>query len=599
MKLSIVIGESKPTWHIQQIIEESKNYPDVEVSIINFNNLNNIKKSISELGDVVFWRSSNLDITTQRTAILESISQKIIINRGILTYPFVTHKLYQQKVIETKSGLPYIPTYTFKSKEEILEYIEKGILKFPFIQKPNLGAKGNSVKLINNVEEIISDKEKIKKQVYQNFIKNDGDYRVFMIGGRMVGVVKRVGGEDTILNNISKGGSGFKEENEKILKDLRKIGEEVATIFNLQICGVDVIYDIEKDKCYFMEVNTVPQWRGLQEATGINIAKEIFEYFISLNDRTTKPAHILVKEYMDKSIKLLSFANQSHYYSRLYLWSKDNEASSFFEQNKKRIIGENLDETHEIIKRILNSKRQKQFPEDTEDNIVRNSLFQKYPNLGKYKNVLFKYLFAKSIYNIDIKHVIEEELDINLLIDLKDELIKNIKDLSQLSTFGVNYLYMLSNFLEEDIEFSLIESMLSSENFNQFSKSTSSKLSLYLIFHSIIGKSKFYYKEITTEIEEYTSILKQAEDIIYKDYFNISIDLKLEFIICTRLLKYNSFLEKIINNELKDSLSSLGNYLVDKYNSKIKPPKKFFTVSKHRNLLYILSTTNMMPENNQ
>ena len=78
------------------------------------------------------------------------------------------------------------------------------------------------------------------------------------------------------------------------------------------------------------------------------------------------------------------------------------------------------------------------------------------------------------------------------------------------------------------------------------------------------------------------------------NYFNLSLDNKLEFLICCKLIEYNSFLEEIIAQEAEKSFSPIGNFLVDRLNGYgIKASGKDFFSSEHRNVLYLLSKLNL------
>ncbi len=92
--------------------------------------------------------------------------------------------------------------------------MEQGKLSFPFIKKPDLGARGEGVEVIGDSRQLDQLKnEEITGFVFQNFIENKGDYRVFVVGGKPIGVMKRIAQKGSFLNNVSRGGRAVKEEN--------------------------------------------------------------------------------------------------------------------------------------------------------------------------------------------------------------------------------------------------------------------------------------------------------------------------------------------------------------------------------------------------
>ncbi|MBD3250721.1 MAG: 30S ribosomal protein S6--L-glutamate ligase, partial [Candidatus Pacebacteria bacterium] len=107
---------------------------------------------------------------------------------------------------------------------------------------------------------------------------NQGDYRFFIIGKKLIAAMKRTRQDpNSFLNNISQGGRGevynaTKKEEELAILAAQSLGYEIA--------GVDLIKD--KGKMKIMEVNRSPGYSGLMKLTKINIPLEIMRYLKSL-----------------------------------------------------------------------------------------------------------------------------------------------------------------------------------------------------------------------------------------------------------------------------------------------------------------------------
>ena len=113
----------------------------------------------------------------------------------------------------------------------------------------------------------------------------------------------------------------------------------------------------------------------------------------------------------------------------------------------------------------------------------------------------------------------------------------------------------------------------------------------YFITHMIIGESRFYSKELSKEtIQKYKELFERLENLISTHFFSFKLDIKLEFLVCARILGYTSFLENMIYSEAVNSLSPYGDYIVDTYNVTESWQKKDFNTAEHRNVLFILST---------
>ena len=582
MKISVVVRRKSLGFHTNTLIDEGAKR-GVIVEITDVDSLNNIQESVDNLGDVVIWRSGSLNLTTERTAFIKALKKKHVINRGISTFPFVTHKLFQQKVVEANTDINFIPTYHFKTKEDLISAIDEGLLKYPFIQKPNLGSKGNGVFLMKSIDDINATEAVIKEQVYQNFIKNDGDFRVFMLGGRMLGAIKRVAQGDSFLNNVSKGGKAYPVDDASTLTSLRRVGESISSLFDLQICGVDVIFNQSNQKFYFMEVNTVPQWSGFQSGTGINVAEKIIDYCIDLENRSHKNQLTIIRKTYDENIDNL-YSKRFHYASRMYLWTHDEKYLKWLNDYKGTYIGENETDIDAKIEGIVSYDNG-----DDDDENMRQTVIKKYVNFSKLKKLLFLYTFGKSIYNLDIKENIRKFIPDQQFLDMANLLLQNPEDIALLSTHAANFLYLCEEYLSGQLNLDPDFFINIFDTSYKTNDSSSLRLQGYLLSHCIIGASRFYGTKITKDLEKYREMVKLLEDLIAKNYFVVSLDTKLEVLVCAKLCDYESKLKDLILSECTNSYSMQGNFIVDTVNSRSPKLHNGFAFSEHRNTLYIMS----------
>jgi hypothetical protein len=118
------------------------------------------------------------------------------------------------------------------------------------------------------------------------------------------------------------------------------------------------------------------------------------------------------------------------------------------------------------------------------------------------------------------------------------------------------------------------------------------RLLIYLYTHCIIADTNYYYQVINpVRKESYLQMLARLETIIHDNYKRISLDNKLEFLVCSRICKFKTDLSLMINEECEASVSQLGTFLVDTQNDFAHlSTKKTLETSEHRNVLYIMST---------
>lgn len=101
------------------------------------------------------------------------------------------------------------------------------------------------------------------------------DYRVFVISGKVVAAMKRIGA--SWVNNVAAGGRcEVAEQNQSMSELALKAAAAVA----IDYCGVDIIQAINGDY-YVLEVNSIPAWKGLQSVTELNMAQLLVDDFLT------------------------------------------------------------------------------------------------------------------------------------------------------------------------------------------------------------------------------------------------------------------------------------------------------------------------------
>ncbi len=147
------------------------------------------------------------------------------------------------------------------------------------VLKPLFGSQGKGVRKLQDDEPLPVPMQQYVDGVYylQQFIASAGephDYRVFVVGGKVVAAMKRWG--MSWVNNVAIGGRC-----EAIKPDgkMAEIALSAAQAVDIDYCGVDIIQAAGGDY-YVLEVNSIPAWRGLQSVTDFNIADVIVDDFL-------------------------------------------------------------------------------------------------------------------------------------------------------------------------------------------------------------------------------------------------------------------------------------------------------------------------------
>lgn len=136
--------------------------------------------------------------------------------------------------------------------------------------KPLFGSQGKGVRLIENVQQFALPQDMFVDGVYYLQEKIDcgahqHDYRVFVVNGEPVAVMRRQG--DDWLHNVARGARCTACDE----VDVADIGVRAAAAIGIHYAGVDIMRD-KHGKLWVIEVNSIPAWRGLQTITDLNIA---------------------------------------------------------------------------------------------------------------------------------------------------------------------------------------------------------------------------------------------------------------------------------------------------------------------------------------
>lgn len=111
----------------------------------------------------------------------------------------------------------------------------------------------------------------------QTFLHHGGmDIRALVIGNRVVASMYRIAPRGMWKTNVAQGAQPLAIE--KLDPEIEDIAIRSARAVECEVAGVDIA--IADGKPYVLEINSQPGWRGLQSATGRDIALEIAKYVI-------------------------------------------------------------------------------------------------------------------------------------------------------------------------------------------------------------------------------------------------------------------------------------------------------------------------------
>ena len=109
----------------------------------------------------------------------------------------------------------------------------------------------------------------------QEFIEEAGgaDIRALVVGGEVVGAMKRQGAEGDFRSNLHQGGSATSY---KLNRKEKSTALAAAKAMGLGVCGVDMIPSSRGP--LVMEVNSSPGLEGIEKSTQLDIAGKVMDY---------------------------------------------------------------------------------------------------------------------------------------------------------------------------------------------------------------------------------------------------------------------------------------------------------------------------------
>lgn len=571
---------------IQDIIDSAKKH-NIAVDFITISGrMPNIDEVIASMGEIVIRRSIPDSTREQKIEIIKKIreSGRVVLNGLTSDTINVPNKAYQQKIVREKLNITKIPTFEAADRTTLLQLINDGTLQYPFVAKKKVSGEGRGVHKIDK-EDDINNIEDISDSIFQNFIKNTGEYRVYMVGGRAVAFFKKVAGADTFKNNISQGGTSAVIKSRGKRKELARLAEKINNVFDITISGIDFLEAVD-GTLYFMEINTVPNWNQqfLFELPSRTVGMHIVELGISLHARVSGPqtvqhAFTCIREYYDANIRYL-YNKKFHYLSRMYLWTKEDHYKKGLMKEKERYTHKQIDRNKipDLSQKTLVTEKQQ----------LRDPHVRKYDILF-YNGLLFKHLFSKTIYNVDISDEILSQVPAEEFLDVYHRLIQDTPALIALSTHAINFIYNLQFLLAvknielPDFNPQRLVDIASDENNYTSNLATRLNLHMYFLTHMIIGASRFYAEPVQNPF--YMRVIMDAEKILQENYAEFTLDHKAEFLVCTKLCNYQSPLAERIFEECVRSVKETANIIVD---SKPSTPQ-CFSNSEHRNVLALMA----------
>ena len=197
---------------------------------------------------------------------------------GSVAIETVKDKLRTSQIL-SRHGIS-IPN-TMMVRFSIDETLVKENIGFPCVVKVVTGSYGEGVYLCERARdfkklmEFIKNLGNKKTLIVQEYLgeRVGEDLRVLVVGGKVIGAMKRTAPEGDFRANITNGGTG---SNFDLTEEIDFLARETAKALNLDIAGIDLLFDSRGFRV--CEANSNPGFSGFENYCGVDVADIITEY---------------------------------------------------------------------------------------------------------------------------------------------------------------------------------------------------------------------------------------------------------------------------------------------------------------------------------
>jgi len=149
------------------------------------------------------------------------------------------------------------------------------------IVKPIFGSMGHGMVRVSDPDvafRVLRSLQQVRAVFYvQRAVDHGGrDVRVFVVGGTVLGAIERRAPGGEWRTNVSGGGSARPFD---LPPAWAELALRAAAAVGADYAGVDLLPSRE-GAVFVLEVNGIPGWHGLQQATGLDVAGAIVEHLV-------------------------------------------------------------------------------------------------------------------------------------------------------------------------------------------------------------------------------------------------------------------------------------------------------------------------------
>ena len=208
-----------------------------------------------------------------------------------------------------------LPSFEAKSAANVRAYIIWNRVHYPIILKARHGTAGKDIFLIKS-DNGLKTIDNFDDLIIEQYIEPECDYRVFVIGGVAVGIMRKSAhsADPSDFKAWSAGREKSAETDPAAIEILSEIATRAAAISRLEYTGVDVLKSKETGEYYILETNYAAGWGNhFISVTKVDIPSLTIEWFEDIDEGRHQSVGVAVSKYINKRLKYLPKRIQDSY----------------------------------------------------------------------------------------------------------------------------------------------------------------------------------------------------------------------------------------------------------------------------------------------
>jgi RimK family alpha-L-glutamate ligase len=212
------------------------------------------------------------------------------------------HDKFRTSIMLDEAGIATPKTSIITDPDLALAAHEEVGGKFPVVLKTVSGAGGKGVFIIDSdisLKSTVSaffESNADEELLIQQFLPLNGDIRVLVLNGRVLGAMNREKVKNDFRSNASLGANVNEAD---ISDEIKEMAINAAKAMGCYYCGVDIAIQKRSRKPFVLEVNTSPGSKNVEEALRKNIIGEFVKEILDKENWQYPPTTVGRREIVD------------------------------------------------------------------------------------------------------------------------------------------------------------------------------------------------------------------------------------------------------------------------------------------------------------